>query len=180
MLANTLEPQCVDAESSKELILSPSRSLSFVDALRPPREERGGADQIPALLQDGAALQLDVVEVLDVGKVAVEQRRVTELPEVLAGLHLRRVGGQDEQMDVLWHEQGVAGVPARSIEHEDDLLARSCPRRVRKGSQLDGEEIRADPSRQMPDGATGGGMDEGDDIAPDIARLDRGDGALAR
>jgi len=37
-------------------------------------------------LQDGAALHLDIFQLLDIAEMAINQRRVGELPEMLTGL----------------------------------------------------------------------------------------------
>ena len=69
-----------------------------------------------------------------VAKMTVDERRIGELPEVLAGLQFRRVGRQEEEMDVLGHPDVVAVVPARLVEHEHDLLGGAGgPRRARPG-----------------------------------------------
>src|SRR5260221_5706363 len=86
-------------DTRNRLILGPSRALSFLEALRPPVEQRGGADQIWTGLEGDAALSLRVLEVVDRGEMAVEQGRVGERPEGLGRLELRRIRRRGEEID---------------------------------------------------------------------------------
>lgn len=49
-------------------------------------EQRGGPDALGLPLEDGAASKLGVFQVLDRGKVLVDQRRIRQRPEMLSGL----------------------------------------------------------------------------------------------
>src|SRR5215469_9287232 len=60
-------------------------------------------------------------------KCAWDQGVVGQRPQVLGRLQLRGVGRQEEQMDVLGHAQVHAGMPARLIEDEHDLLLGTPP-----------------------------------------------------
>ena len=72
-------------------------------------------------MQDGTALELDGLQLLEIAEMAVDQRRIRERPEVLGRLKLGRVGGQEQQVDILGHRQAVAGVPVilRAILHHE-------------------------------------------------------------
>ena len=59
-------------------------------------EQRGGADEFGPGLEGDTALSLDVFQLLDGGKVAVDQDRVGQGPQMLSGLQLGRVRGQEE------------------------------------------------------------------------------------
>lgn len=72
-----------------------------------------------------------------------------------------------------------ACVPARTIQHEDDLLGRTGSRLACKLRQLDFKDGDADGRGQMKEGASGGGMDEANQIAPSEAMLDGSNGSLA-
>src|SRR5258706_8172442 len=109
------------------MILIPSRALSFLEALRPPVEQRGRADQIWTGLEGDAALSLRVLEVVDRGEMAVEQGGVGERPEVLGRLEVRRIRRQEEQINVLRPVHTQTGVPARTGEDEHDFLAPPPP-----------------------------------------------------
>jgi hypothetical protein len=71
-------------------------------------------------------------------------------------------------------------MPARTVQHEHDLFARACTDLLGKCLEFHGEELDAHRRRQVPHCTPRGGMHEADDVAPRIAMLDRGDGALAR
>lgn len=73
---------------------------------------------------------------------------------------------------MLRHAQPLAGMPARLVQHQHNLLAWPCADRVRKGGELCLKEGDRDTCGQMPDGAARGGMDEADQIAPAVAVLD--------
>src|SRR6476620_1954479 len=69
-------------------------------------------------------------------------------------------------------------MPAGAVEDQDDLFVWSCPGLAGKGGQLRLEEGDAHAGRQMEEGATRGGMDEAHQVAPGVAMLYRGNGAL--
>src|SRR5689334_18218572 len=74
----------------------PSRSLSSLDVARPPRKQRGGADEVWTGLQCDAALRLGILQGLDAGEVPIDQHRVGERPQMLGRLQLGRIRGQKE------------------------------------------------------------------------------------
>jgi hypothetical protein len=161
------------------LILSPLWTLSFADALWPPGKQRGGADEILTPLEHSTALKLHRLELIEIAEMAIDQGGIRELPQVLGRLKFGRMGGQEEQMNVLRHRQAVAGMPASSVEYEHDLLVRPRASRLGQRLQLDGAVGGGDAGGQMPDGAARGGQHKGDEGAPLGACLDRGDGSLA-
>jgi len=85
---------------------------------------------------------------------------------MLSGLELGRVGGQEQQVDMLRHPQARAGVSPRPIEHQDDLLRRAGPHLAGEGSELHLEEGYRDTGGQVEEGATTGGMHEAHQRAP--------------
>ncbi len=108
----------------KAVILVSFRPLSFLDALRPPMEEGGRADEVGTRLEGDAAGGLGVFERIDGGEAAVDQHGVGQRSHVFGRLELRRVGRQKEQMDMLGHAQLDAGVLAGAVEDQHDLLGR--------------------------------------------------------
>ncbi len=98
------------------------RSLSFLDALWPPVEQGGGADEVGPRLKGDAACGLGVLKVVDGGEMAVGERGVGERPEMLGGLQFGRIRRQEEQVDMLGDAQFAAGVPAGAVQDEHDLL----------------------------------------------------------
>jgi len=160
------------------LILTPPRPLAFLDAAGPPREPRRGADQVGPGLQGGTALGLRVLQVVDGADVAVDERGVREGPRMLGRLEFGRGGREDEEVDVLGHAQLRAGVPARPIQDEDELLVGPGPRLAREGLRADAEGVDADRRPEGPERAPGRRVDVAGDVAPLMAVSDRGDRAL--
>src|SRR5690242_5008577 len=80
------------ALSKPPLISAPPRPSSGVDLLGPPVKEGGRADEGWLGLERDAALGLRLLQLLDAGEMAVDQRRVGERPQVLRRLELRGVG----------------------------------------------------------------------------------------
>src|SRR5262249_28622956 len=91
--------------SKCRLISTLSGSLSFSEALGPPVEAGGGANALWLTLEKRAVGQLRVLELLERGEMAVEEWGVGKWPQMLSGLQLRRVGREEEEVDVLWHTQ---------------------------------------------------------------------------
>jgi len=82
-------------------------------------------------------------------------------------------------VEVVWHTQALRAVPARAIQHEDDLLAGTRANGLGKGSEFGFEKRHIHRRRAVKDRATGGRMDKADEIAPVVAmaapgRLDAG------
>jgi hypothetical protein len=145
---------------SRDVILVPSRPLSFPDALRPPREEGGGADALRLALQSDAARGLGVFEVVNRGEMPIGQRGVGQWPQMLRRLEFGGVGGQEEQVDVVGHAQLHAGMPSGAVEHQHDLFARTRADLARESRQFHFEERDGDRGREMEDRATRGRMDK--------------------
>jgi hypothetical protein len=79
-----------------------------VELLGPPVEAGGRADAVGLRLQGEALGELGVFELLDRGEAAIDEGGVRQWPgvqEVLGRLHLRRVGWQEEHMDVLGYRE---------------------------------------------------------------------------
>jgi hypothetical protein len=163
----------------RHVILRLSRTLTVLDATRPPVEEGGGADEIQLALEVDAALGLHVLQLVDRREVLVGEDRIAERPEVLGRLQFGREGGQKEQVHVLRHAELRAGVPASAIEDEHDLFGRAGAGCTGKGGQLDLEEGDRDTGGQLPQRAARGGMDKADEVAPLIAVQHRRDRAFA-
>jgi hypothetical protein len=58
--------------------------------------------------------------------VAIDQRRIGQWPQLLGWLELGRIGWEEVQKDVVGNAQALTLVPARTIEDQDDFLARAC------------------------------------------------------
>src|SRR5579859_855694 len=115
------------------LILAWGRVLEFAEAARPPMKAGRRADEVASGLQRDTACRLGILQVLEGGEVLVGQCRVGQGPQVLGRVELRRVGRQEEQMDVLGDPQLDARMPAGAIEDQHDLLLRPRPHCLREG-----------------------------------------------
>ena len=131
------------------------------------------------LLEGGAVGELRSFQVVDGGKVLVDQRGVGQGPQMFGWLQFGGVRRQKEQVDVLGHAQTQAAVPAGAIQHEHDLLGGTGPRLPRERGELGVKHGDADGRGEMKDGPAGGGMDEADQRAPGKAVLHGGDRPLA-
>jgi len=119
--------------------------------------------------------ELGVFKLFDGGEMPVDEAGVGERPEVLGRLEFGGVRRQEEQVDVLGDAQARTGVPAGAVQDEHDLRVRPGAHRFRELGQFHLEEGDRDARGQMEDRATGGGMDEADDVAPSEAVAHAGD-----
>lgn len=74
-------------------------------------------------------------------------------------------------MDMLRHLQLRRGVPASTIQHQHDLFLWAGTHCCSKGGQFRLKERDGDGGREVEDGATRGGLDKADQIAPLEAML---------
>ncbi len=82
-------------------------------------------------------------------------------------------------MHVLRHAQPQTGMPAGTVEDQDDLFTRTGPHSLRKRCQFCFKERNRDRGGQVEDGATRGRLDKADQIAPLEAVLHRRNRPLA-
>ena len=85
-------------------------------------KQRGGTHQIATGLEDNTAGGLRVLQLLDRGKMAVDEDGIGERPQMFRRLKFGRVRWQEQQVDVVWHTQTLGTVPARTVQHQYDLL----------------------------------------------------------
>jgi hypothetical protein len=157
-------------------------SLAFLDTLWPPAEARGRAGEIAPTLEGRTAGELHLFQFVEGREVAVDQRCIGERPEVLSRLQLRRIGWQEQKMDMLGHPQSDAGMPPGAVEHEDDLLLGAGADLPGEGGEFHLEQVDADRGGQVEDGAPRadrGGVDEAHQPTPGEAVLHRGVGPRA-
>lgn len=105
-----------------QMILLQLRSLSFLDPLRPPVEAGGRANEVGTRLERNAAGDLGVLQVVDVGEMAIGKCGICQWPQMLGGLEFRRIRRQEQEMDMLRDTQRQAGMPPRLIQDEHNLL----------------------------------------------------------
>jgi hypothetical protein len=165
-------------QRAQALISVPPGSSVFVDLLWPPTELRGGAEAVGSPLQGGAVGQLGVFELLDAGEMPVDEHVVGQRPEMLSRLPLGRVRRQEHEVDVVGHREPRAGVPARAVKDQDDLLAGAGADGVGKGGQFNCEQRDTDRGSAVEARAARGGVDEADELAPGEAVAHHGDGSV--
>src|SRR3712207_8511855 len=78
------------------------------------RSDGGGVEAAAALGDDG-------VEVVERGEVLVGDRLIHRRPQPLGGLEFGAVRRQERKRDPVRHGQALGAVPARVVEHEDDV-----------------------------------------------------------
>ena len=116
-------------------------------------EARRRADQVRTCLECDTAFGLGVFEGVDRGEMAVGQRGVGQRPEVLSWLELGRVGGQKQQVDMIWDAQMDTAMPARPIEDQHNLFARPRPDLTRELGEFDFEQRNVDRRGEVENGA---------------------------
>jgi hypothetical protein len=118
------------------LILFPSRLSSSTDLTRPPVKAGGRTDQCRLLLQHRTPPELHLFQVVDTGVMAIDQDSIGQEPQVLCGLQFPRMRRQEEKMHMLRYPQMRTGMPARAVQDQHNLFARTGTDGTSKGSQF--------------------------------------------
>jgi len=141
--------------------------------------KEGGAPEHGGLaLQGVTAGRKRIFEGGERGEMRIDQRIVGELPQMLGGLELGRVRGQEDQMEARGDLHQRTDVLPRLIEHEDNPPGRTCPHRAGKRLQRHAHDRGSDGRGEQPLTAPGGGMDKGEQVEPLKAVLHPCDGPL--
>src|ERR671911_2518821 len=90
--------------------------------MRPPVEEGMCFDLILIVGEDTAALGKNFIEFIEGLEVLIDDGLVRQRPQAFGGLDLGRVRGQDHQFNTLRNFQILGDMPARAVEHQDDVL----------------------------------------------------------
>jgi len=99
-------------------------------------------------------------------------------PKGLGRLQLGRVGRQEYEADALGDDERL-GVPARTVEDEDDDPVAAGARLASEEREGVLKEVLVDAGREVPEALAGGRRDEGGDVEPLEAVVATGDRALA-
>ena len=110
------------------------------------------------------------------GEVRIDQRIVSELPEVFGGLQLGGVGGQEDQMHPLRDLHQRTGMIPRLIEHQHDALRGASAHRTGKRLQRHLHDGDVDGGGELPLAAPGGRMHKREQVEPLEAVLHSCDG----
>jgi len=124
-----------------------------------------------------AALGDNGIEIIESCEVLIDDRLVHKWPEPLGGLELRAIRGQEGERDPLRHGQALGPVPARVVEHEDDVPLAPRPDITGKGGQQLLEQRLGETCREKPDRLAAGRLHEGGDMQPLVAMVAEGYGA---
>ena len=100
--------------------------------MRPPFEEGVCFDLIGVVGEDTATLGKNLIEFLQGLEVLIDDGLVGQRPQAFGGLDLGRVRWQEHQFNALRNHQIPGDMPARAVEHQDDVL-------VGTGADLGGE-----------------------------------------
>lgn len=131
------------------------------------------------VLQATARLTEDVFELVQIDEVSVGQGLVQERPELLARLKLRRVRRLEDQVDSFRDDQVLRGVPAGTIQHEDDAPRGAGADLVGEVLEADAHDGGADRGHQQREDPPGVRPDESEDIDPLVAGVVDGQGPVA-
>ena len=142
--------------------------------MRPPFEEGVCFDLIGVVGEDTATLGKNLIELLQGLEVFIDDRLVGQRPQAFGGLDLWRVRGQEHQFNALRNLQILGDMPARAVEHHDDVP-------VGTGADLGGERRQeraeqggVDAVGDEPHDLAGGGPDEAVQIEPLVAVMTAG------
>jgi hypothetical protein len=147
--------------------------------LWPPFEQGMCSDLVPIVGEDTATLGENFIEFLEGLEVFIDDGLVGQRPQAFGGLDLWRVRWQEHQFNALRNHQIPGDMPARAVEHQDDVL-------VGTGADLGGERRQeraeqggVDAVGDEPHDLARGGPDEAVQIKPLVAVMATGDGAAA-
>jgi hypothetical protein len=132
------------------------------------------ADQLRLVLQHDTPVRLSCLQVVEGWEHPIGHPLVGERPQAFTGLQFGRVGWQEEQMNAFGHHQLLAGVPASSIQHQQDPFALASSDSLGELRQSNREHFCRDRGQQEPLGPPRGRMHKAKDVHPLIA-LPHGD-----
>ena len=112
--------------------------------LWPPFEEGMCFDLIRVVSEDTATLGKNLIEFLQGLEVFIDNGLVGQRPQTFGGLDLWRIRRQENQFNALRNLQILGDVPARAVEHQDDVL-------VGTGADLGGERRQQRPEQRGVD-----------------------------
>ena len=141
---------------------------------RPPFEEGMCFDLIRVVGEDTATLGKNLIEFLQRLEVFIDDRLVRQRPQAFGGLDLWRVRGQEHQFNALRNHQILGDMPARAVEHQDDVLVGAGTRLGGERRQERAEQSGIDTVGDEPHDLAGGWPDEAVQIEPLVAVMAAG------
>jgi hypothetical protein len=134
------------------------------DVLWPPVEEGGVPNDLGLLIELIASFDDDLFELVEVFDELVCDGLSVEGPEVFAGLDLRAIGGLEDEVDPLGHDEVFGGMAWRAVEEEDDLFIWSNADFIGKALEGDAHQVGVHLGEEEPDDPPGLRVNETIDI----------------
>ena len=129
--------------------------------------------------EGGASRGDDFLEGLEGWDVLVDDGLVDQRPQRFGRLHLRGVGGLEDEAQTVRHGEGRLAVPAGVVEREDDAPLAPGAGFLGEQPQQRLEERLGHPVRDIPEAFARGRRDERRDVEPFEAMMAVGDRPLA-
>jgi len=131
-------------------------------------------DLIRVVSEDTAPLGKNLIELLQGLEVLIDDGLVGQRPQAFGGLDLWRIRRQEHQFNALRNHQIRGDVPARAVEHQDDVLVGTGADLGGERRQQRAEQRGIDAVSDEPHDLARGGPDEAVQIEPLIAVMAAG------
>src|SRR3954471_1046606 len=142
--------------------------------MRPPFEEGMCFDLIRVVTEDAASLGKNLIEFLQRLEVFIDDWLIRQRPQAFGGLDLWRIRRQEHQSTSLRNLQIPGDVPARAVEHQDDVLVGTGADLGGERRQQRAEQRGVDTVGDEPHDLAGGWPDEAIKIEPLVAVMAAG------
>ena len=151
----------------------------FLVVLWPPFEKGVRSDLIQIVCKDTATFSENLIKFIQRLEVFIDDGLIRQRPQAFGGLDLWRVRWQEHQFNAFRNFQILGDMPARAVEHQDDLLVEAGANFGGERPQERAEQRSVDAVGDEPHDLAGGGPDEAVQIKPLVAVMATGDGAAA-
>ncbi len=140
----------------------------------PPFEEGMCFDLIRVVSEDTATLGKNLIEFLQGLEVFIDDGLIRQRPQAFGGLDLWRVRWQEHQFNAFRNHQILGDMPARAVEHQDDVLVEAGANLSGERPQERAEQRGVDAVGDEPHDLTRGRSDEAVQIKPLVAVMAAG------
>lgn len=140
----------------------------------PPFEEGVCFDLIGVVSEDTATLGKNLIKFLQGLEVFIDDRLVRQRPQAFGGLDLWRVRWQEHQFNAFRNFQIPGDMPARAVEHQDDVLVEAGANLSGERPQERAEQRSVDAVGDEPHDLARGGPDEAVQIKPLVSVMAAG------
>ncbi len=107
------------------------------------------ADHLWLILKHHTTLDLCGFEIVEGAEGSIGDAFISQRPQPLTGLEFGGIRRQEQQMDAFGHHEVRTGMPARSIQYQQDPPGGTSSHRLGKMGEGDGEHLRG--HRRRPD-----------------------------